>query len=69
MKVDTSCLVKHKYKKNMETKISLIKSKEHYRNIQQVLIPFEKDIKEALSKIKLKKGRTKLSYCNKMKYI
>lgn len=35
----------------METTISLIKSKEHYYGIQQVLIPFEKDIKEALSKI------------------
>ena len=35
----------------METTISLIKSKEHYHSIQQVLIPLEKDIKKVLSKI------------------
>jgi uncharacterized protein (DUF362 family) len=35
----------------METTISLVKSNEHYRSIQQVLIPLEKDIKKALSKV------------------
>ena len=35
----------------METTISLLKSKEHYHSIQQVLIPFEKSLKKALSKI------------------
>jgi len=32
----------------METAISLVKSKDHYHSIQQVLIPFEKEIKSAL---------------------
>lgn len=35
----------------METTISLIKSEEHYNSIQQVLVPFKKDIEKALSKI------------------
>jgi uncharacterized protein (DUF362 family) len=35
----------------METTISLVKSKEHYQSIQQVLIPLEQKIKKALSKI------------------
>jgi uncharacterized protein (DUF362 family) len=35
----------------MEATISLVKSKEHYHSIQQVLIPLKKDIKAALSKI------------------
>jgi len=34
----------------METTISLVKSKEHYQSIQQVIIPLGKDIKKALSK-------------------
>ncbi len=34
----------------METRISLVKSKEHYHSIQQVLSPFEKNIREVLSK-------------------
>jgi uncharacterized protein (DUF362 family) len=35
----------------MVTTISLVKSNEHYRSIQQVLIPLKKDIKKALSKV------------------
>lgn len=35
----------------MRTTISLVKSKEHYHSIQQVLFPFKKDIKKILSKI------------------
>lgn len=35
----------------MENTISLVKSKEHYHSIQQVLAPFEKNIKAAFSKI------------------
>jgi hypothetical protein len=35
----------------METTLSLVKGKEHYQGIQHVLIPLEKDMKKALSKI------------------
>jgi uncharacterized protein (DUF362 family) len=35
----------------METTVSLVKSKEHYHSIQQVLTPLGKDIEKALSKI------------------
>jgi uncharacterized protein (DUF362 family) len=45
------CGVRHNHKEVMETMISLIKSKGHYHSIQQVLLPFEKDIKKAFSKI------------------
>lgn len=43
--------VRHKHNDIMETTISLIKSEEHYYGIQQVLIPFRKEIKKVLSKI------------------
>jgi len=35
----------------METMISLVKSNDHYHSIQQVLIPFETNLKKILSKI------------------
>ena len=37
----------------MKTTISLIQSEEHYNSNQKVLIPFERDIKKALSKINI----------------
>jgi hypothetical protein len=35
----------------MESKISLVKSKEHYTGIKKVLLPLQNDIKEIIEKI------------------